>query len=161
MHGIVFVTPFDADTRMVDRITGKLGFGHVALACGEIDRHGRPIVIDSSIAAGGVFRRPLKLVLRGAEFSVVEIDGIEEAYAHAATRIGEPYHFGSLLGRAPREGCSTCSHLVWTCLSPELREKVTPWRAGWCVSPNDLFRGLSEGAGSAESVGATAEPEGS
>ena len=144
-YGVILIAPFDADTRMVDRVTGRLGFGHVALACGETDRQGRPIAIDSSVSAGGVFRRPLRLILREASFRIAEIEGIEEAYALAASRIGEPYHFGSLLGRAPREGCSTCSHLVWTCLPPALREQVKPWRKGWCVSPNDLARALLEG----------------
>lgn len=144
VRGIVLVAPFDIDTAAVDRVTGGRGYGHAGLFVGEVDRTGRPVAIDSSITAGGVFRRLLADIVRDVRFVVVPVDCVERAYERAATRVGEPYHRGALLGQAPREGCSTCSHLVWSCLDRRDRARVTPWRKGWSVSPNDLHRAFAQ-----------------
>jgi hypothetical protein len=140
MLGIVCIAPFDLDTRAVDRVTGGLGFGHVAIAGGEVDRHGRSLVVDSSTVTGGVFRRPLMDVLHGATFRVLSIAECEGCYARAVERIGEPYDFRALVGFRPRDTHWTCSGLVCACLSALERHRVKPWRKGWSVAPNDLVR---------------------
>lgn len=142
-RGIVLVEPFDLDTAAVDRVTGGHGYGHAAIFLGEVDRDGRPVAIDSSIAAGGVFRRLLSAIVRHVAFVVLPVAGVERAYARAAARVGEPYDTRALWGWAPRDGCATCSHLVWSCLDRRPRARVRPWREGWSVSPNCLFRAFA------------------
>ena len=140
MFGIVLVAPFDLDTRAVDRVTGGLGYGHVALAAGETDEFGRTIVVDASTVTRCVSRRPLLDVTRRVPFRVISIDETEATYERALERLGEPYDFRALVGFKPRLGHWTCSGLVHHCLPEALRAKVKPWRRGWSVAPNDLVR---------------------
>jgi hypothetical protein len=138
--GIVCIAPFDRDTRAVDWATGRLGYGHVALAGGETDDFGRTLVVDSSTVTGGVYRRPLLDVVRRSRFRVLELEDCAGCYGRALEHLGEPYDFRALVGFRPRAGYWTCSGLVHACLPGQLRVRVKPWRAGWSVAPNDIVR---------------------
>ena len=142
MLGIVLVAPFDRDTRAVDRVTGGRGYGHVAIAGGELDEDGRILVVDASTLTKCVSRRPLRDVLWGARFRVLPVPAAEDVYARALERLGEPYDFRALVGFRPRPGYWTCSGLAHACLETAERTKVRPWRKGWSVAPNDLARAL-------------------
>jgi len=140
MWGIVCFAPFDLDTRAVDRVTGGLGYGHVALAGGETDDYGRTLVIDASTVTRCVSRRPLLEVSHRVPFRVLPLEDCRDCYERAVEHLGEPYDLRQLVGFRPRPGRWTCSGLVYECLATEARARVRPWRKGWSVAPNDLVR---------------------
>jgi hypothetical protein len=138
---IVFVRPFDADTKAVDLATGRWGFGHVALFGCELDEFRQPLVVDAAIAYG-VVRRRLVDMARGAGYTFFLLPkGVGlAAYTLAAERLGQPYHYGGLFGRAPgQDDRATCSGLVYDCLPPGIRAGIKFRRH---PSPNDLARSL-------------------
>lgn len=137
--GIILVSPYDADTRFINRLTGNLGYGHAALACHRYDAFDRPLAIDASFATGKIDERILRRVTRGRRWVLLHVDGIEDAYDRALARVGQPYNNWGLLGRHRPGESATCSQLVYECLPEELRSTVPCWRRGWC-SPNDLWR---------------------
>lgn len=146
MRGMLLVAPFDADTAAVDRLTGRAGWGHVALVADERDDDGRLVAIDASMQRGCVQPRPLYEITRGARWCLVSLgEGLEHTYRGATARIGQPYNYRGLLGFQRPGVAATCSQLVYECLPPSLQRRVQPWRPGW-VSPNCLARGLGKGS---------------
>lgn len=143
-HAILFVTPFDADTKAVDLATGRHGFGHVALWNSTFERT-RPMVLDSSIAEGVKFR-PLEAMTRGAPYYRLDLDDALGAwiFARAVRCIGKPYDYrGLFLGRRT-DAAFTCSGLVCCALPVQLEQRcrrLAAERPGpSTVSPNDLAR---------------------
>lgn len=150
MRGLILVTPYDADTRAINLVTGRHGFGHAALACSEYDAFDRPLAIDASFATGKIQRRIVRRVTRGRPWILLPIPNIEDVYARALERVGQPYNNWGLLGRQRPGKAATCSQLVYECLNePDL---VPCWRKGWC-SPNDLYRAFGGERGRCEGGG--------
>src|SRR5688500_16152808 len=76
---LLFVTPYDADTRLVNLTTGRHGYGHVSIWGGHVCEGlscipGEPMVFDSGIGYGVGFR-PLSVATGGAPFHEFKIDG--------------------------------------------------------------------------------------
>lgn len=140
MHAIIFVTPFDADTRQVNARTGRYGFGHVAIWGGDVSDND-PIVIDSSIGAGVTMRR-LRDCTRGAPTSTLFLDAElgKWVYCRAMGCIGAPYDYGGLILSRSRDDAFTCSGLVACALPLQLAVRCRPRRGP--TSPNDVARGL-------------------
>lgn len=141
-HAILFVTPFDADTRMVNRFTGRHGYGHVALFSG-IYEGDTAIVLDSSMTEGCVGFRPLLDMTRGVPYHSMWIDDqLGNFMLKRAMRcLGSPYDFGGLFRARARDDAFTCSGLIRCALPQHLVEQCRPTgRFGF--SPNDLARGL-------------------
>lgn len=140
-YAILFVTPFDADTWLVNRATGRHGFGHVALWGGQIER-AQPIVLDASTTLKRVDFRPLPEMTRGAPYYMFPLD-LELGrwiFTRALRCVGKPYdHRGLFLGRRT-DAAFTCSGLVCCALPAQLERQCRP--PSGPVSPNDLARGL-------------------
>ena len=140
-HAILFVTPFDADTSAVNLATGRHGFGHVALWAGTVENM-QPIVLDSSIAEGGVRFRPLREMTRDVPHVTLWLDDELGAwiFRRAMACIGAPYDYKGLFSGTVRPDAFTCSGLVCCALPVQLERRCRPKRGP--VSPNDLARGL-------------------
>lgn len=141
VRGILLFLPYDLDTRAVNKATGSRGYGHVAIANGECDGAGRALAIDSSLGRG-VFRRPIEMICSGAPWHVVPVPWreLDVAYEAAASKIGSSYNFAGLAGYRSASRW-TCSQLVFECLPPRLRERVSPC-GPWPISPNCIARCL-------------------
>ena len=141
-HALLFVTPFDPDTKWVDRLTGSYGYGHVALWNGTYTGD-VPIVLDSSVKMGGVFLRPLSEMTGGVPYRSLRLDNAlgRWVYSRAMRCLGANYDYGGLVSRASRDGLYTCSGLVASCLPRHISDRCRHrWRP---ISPNDLARGLN------------------
>lgn len=139
-HAILFVTPFDADTRGVNLGTGRHGFGHVAL-WPKLVEGGEPIVLDSSIGNGVGFR-PMMEMTRGAPFSTLWLDDAmgDWIFRRALRCCGFPYDYAGLFRGRKSDVAFTCSGLVCCSLPIHLEQRCRPDYGP--VSPNDLARGL-------------------
>lgn len=141
-HAIVFVTPFDADTSLVNRLTGRHGYGHVALWSGIYDPHGQPLVLDASIALEQVAFRPLDAMALGAPYELFALDDMlgEWMFNRAVRCVGRPYDYHGLVRSRVTDAAFTCSGLICCALPVQLERRCRP--RGRPVSPNDLARGL-------------------
>lgn len=129
---LVFVTPYDADTRLVNRMTGSYGYGHVAIWAGHSE-DGQPVVFDAGIGYGVGFR-PFAVACPGP-VRTCELDEhlSRWLWSRALQYNGCSYDYrGLLVKRRPTEAF-TCSGLVAACLPEHMRCEL-PGR----VSPNDL-----------------------
>lgn len=132
---LLFVTPYDVDTRLVNLATGRYGYGHVSIWAGHLSQD-EPIVLDSGIGYGVGFR-PLSIATGRAPFHEIQLDETLSSWIwrRALARIGCEYDYAGLVrSRRPTE-CYTCSGLVACCLPEHIREAL-PER----VSPNDLAK---------------------
>lgn len=136
---LLFVTPFDSDTRAVDLATGRYGYGHVALWGGQLARDHEPIVLDAAIDAGVTMRR-LRAMTRGAPYRRAELDDDLGCFIfqRACAQIGRPYDFAGLARRRLRSDRFTCSGLIAACLPQHLRDRIEVRRRP--IAPNDLAR---------------------
>ena len=134
---LLFVTPFDSDTRAVDLATGRYGYGHVAIWGGQMTRDHEPIVLDAAIDVGVTMRR-LRAMTRGAPFRHVALDEALGCFIfeRAAALVGRPYDFVGLAKRRLRSDRFTCSGLVAACMPHHLRARLEPKRRP--IAPNDL-----------------------
>lgn len=142
-HALLFVTPFDADTWMVDRTTGAHGFGHVAIYSGIIERQ-QPMVLDASLTTGDVGFRPLAAMTRGAPYYKHELDDALGAWVfeRALRCVGKPYDRAGLVRARRNDDAFTCSGLVCCALPVQLEQRCRELAARnrGPVSPNDLAR---------------------
>lgn len=140
-HAILFVTPFDLDTRGVDFATGRHGFGHVALWSGIVER-AQPIVLDASMTTGDVRFRPLSAMTRGAPYYRHELDPVMGAwiFKRALRCVGKPYDTAGLFRGRRNDAAFTCSGLVCCALPLQLeqRARAVADRMRRPVSPNAL-----------------------
>ena len=141
-HAILFVRPFDADTKAVDLGTGRHGFGHVALWAGDI-HNDQPIVLDSSIGNGVGFR-PLREMTRGVPYVALYLDDAlgRRIFDRALGCIGAPYHYGGLFSSTPSVDAYTCSGLVACALPHHLAVRCREIAGRFPVSPNAIAKGL-------------------
>lgn len=142
VRGILLFAPYDLDTHAVNRLSGRGGYGHVAIANGESDALGRALAIDSSLGRG-VFRRPIEMIADGRPgwhiITIGHLD-LDDAYEAAMQRIGSPYNYSGLLGRSSVKSW-TCSQLIYDCLPTRVRECVRSC-GPWPLSPNCIARCL-------------------
>jgi hypothetical protein len=131
---LVFVSPYDADTRLVDRATGSYGYGHVAMWAGHVS-NGEPMVFDAGIGYGVGFR-PYSIACAAPTRSYELDEHLSRwVWRRALQYDGCTYDYkGLVLGRRPIDAF-TCSGLVAACLPEHMRCEL-PGR----VSPNDLAR---------------------
>lgn len=141
-HAILFVRPFDADTRAVSFVCGAWGFGHVALWAGDTDGT-QPLVLDSSIGNGVGFR-PLREMTRGVPYVTRWLDDDFGArlFARALRCIGAPYHYRGLFSAEPSADAFTCSGLIACALPHHLADRCRKIAGRMPVSPNAVARGL-------------------
>jgi hypothetical protein len=148
---LLFVTPYDADTRLVNLTTGRHGYGHVSIWAGHVcseagcssrvsgsaeGEPGEPMVFDSGIGYGVGFR-PLSVATGGAPFRELKLDATLGRWIwHRATSCsGCEYDYAGLVRSRRPTKSYTCSGLVASCLPEHIRCEL-PGR----VSPNDLAR---------------------
>lgn len=142
-HAILFVRPFDADTKAVNLGTGGHGFGHVALWGGDVQGD-QPIVLDASMTERCVAFRPLHQMTRGVPYVALYLDDRlgERIFARALECIDAPYNFGGLFRHAPRDDAFTCSGLVCRALPAHLAERCRAQAGLFPVSPNAIARAM-------------------
>lgn len=131
---LVFVAPYDSDTRIVNLATGRYGYDHVALWGGHM-KSGEPMLLDAGIGWGVGFR-PQSLCAPGRSRST-EL-GRELScwiWRRAMAEVGCAYDYVGLVRSRRPCGRYTCSGLVAACLPEHMRIEL-PGR----VSPNDLAR---------------------
>lgn len=123
-YAIIFVTPFDADTKAVDLATGLHGYGHVALWGGDMHGH-EPVILDSSMTEGCVAMRPLHEMTRDKPFFALHIDDALGSlmYRRAVECVGAPYHYRGLFSTEIRNDAFTCSGLVCCALPLHIAER--------------------------------------
>lgn len=140
-HAILFVTPFDDDTAVVNRVTGRWGYGHVALWSGIIER-GHPMVLDASTVLGKVSFRPLTHMTRGAPYATLPLGPeLGQWMLRRAVRcIGAKYDTGGLFLSRKRDDAYTCSGLICCALPMQIAARCQP--SVGPVSPNDIARAL-------------------
>lgn len=138
-YAIVFVTPFDLDTKAVDLATGRHGYGHVALWAGHMTKDDEPIVLDSAIGLGVSFRT-LSQMSRGVpcrKKMLSESLG-QWVFNRAVQCVGCEYDYGGLMRRRVSEDSYTCSGLICCSLPEHIQRAARP--AGRPIAPNDLAR---------------------
>lgn len=145
-HAILFVTPFDADTKAVDVATGSHGYGHVALWGGDTHGHA-PVVLDASMTEGRVAMRPLQQMTRGKPFFALHVDDALGTllYRRAIECIGAPYNYRGLFSTEVRTDAFTCSGLVCCALPLHLAERCREVARSLrfkAVSPNAIAMAL-------------------
>ncbi len=131
---LVFVAPYDGDTHIVNFMTGRYGYGHVALWAGHMQSH-QPMLLDSGIGYGVGFRSA-NVATGGAQTRTVDLDVSLSRWVwrRALSFVGCEYDYvGLVRGRQCEK--FTCSGLVATCLPAHMRFELPPK-----VSPNDLAR---------------------
>lgn len=140
-HAILFVTPFDLDTRAVNFGTGGHGYGHVALWSGIVER-ARPIILDASLTTGEVGFRPLAAMTRGAAYHRYDLDDLmgDWIFERALRCVGKPYDTAGLFRGRRSDAAFTCSGLVCCALPLQLeqRARAIADRMRRPVSPNAL-----------------------
>ncbi len=141
-HAIVFVTPTDADTTLVDIGTGRHGYGHVALWSG-IYSNAEPIVLDSSMVRSCVSFRPLEEVTCGMPYVTWPLDERlgEYMFRRAMRCVGKPYDYAGLIKTRVSDDAFTCSGLVCRAMPAQLDRqcrKVASTLTFKTVSPNAI-----------------------
>lgn len=131
---LLFVPPYDADTRLVDRLTGRHGYGHVAIWGGQTSE-GEPVVFDAGIGYGVGFR-PLSVAC-GKLFRELRLtDPLGEwIWSRALAHVGGGYDYAGLVRSRAQTTRFTCSGLVASCMPAHMRAELP----GRC-SPNDIAR---------------------
>lgn len=132
---LLFVRATDAVGVMIDRGSGGLGFGHVAICLGEETAHGQRLVVDCQPAYGAV-----RVVCPPWEVAEYELAGARGRWARDAVelRMGLPY---ALRG----DGAVSCATLAYLALPPDLRlrvDAVGPTGTTRVLTPNQIARGL-------------------
>lgn len=138
---LLFVTPYDADTRLVDLATGRHGYGHVAIWGGHVGSRtpqfpdGEPVVFDAGIGYGVGFRA--LSIACPAPFRELKLDQHlgRWIWRRAVACAGSEYDYAGLIRGRKTTDRFTCSGLV-ACALPEHMRSALPKR----VSPNDLAR---------------------
>jgi hypothetical protein len=132
---LLFVPPYDADTRLVDLATGRHGYGHVAIWGGLSDADG-PVVFDAGIGYGVGFRS-LTIATSGRSFFERRLDEHlgRWVWNRAVACAGCEYDYAGLVRSRRSMGRYTCSGLVASCMPEHIRADLP----GRC-SPNDLAR---------------------
>lgn len=130
--------------RTVDTQTGRRGFSHVVVDCGEVDQDGRRLVYDCFPREGvrrvvlseryGTCRGQLR---KRVQVTLPEADGDRMRGAMAAL-VGAPYDVAATID--PRRRGLVCSRLVMRGLSEDLAARVRPHTPRHPISPNDLAR---------------------
>lgn len=140
-HAILFVTPFDADTAAVNRLTGGHGFGHVALWNGLRDGD-TPIVLDSSMTHKCVSFRRLPEMTQGVPYHSHELptDLGRWMFDRALSCLGKPYDFAGLFRKRRNDDAFTCSGLVCCALPAHLERHCRSLAGSLPVSPNAIAR---------------------
>lgn len=138
---LLFVTPYDADTRLVDLATGRYGYGHVSIWGGHVAAptaafpDGEPMVFDAGIGYGVGFR-PISVACPST-FRKLELDRHlgRWVWRRALACAGSMYDYVGLVRGRRAQTKYTCSGLV-ACSLPEHIRMELPAR----VSPNDIAR---------------------
>ncbi len=132
---LIFVTPYDSDTRLVNLATGRHGYGHVAIWAGHEDQAGEPVVFDAGIGYGVGFR-PFSVACPSSTRSVKLDEHLGRwVWTRALRCAGLEYDYVGLVRGRRATHAFTCSGLVACALPPHMRNEL-PDR----VSPNDLAR---------------------
>lgn len=137
---LLVVTGPYAGSRLIDQLTGGLGFSHVAVDACEVDAAGVPLVIDCRPGMG-VSRRPLSEATEGRGVVRARLPLVEgrELYGCLRGRVGLGFDGVGLVRSTAIGGGLVCSGLVWECLPARLRARI-PAPADRPVAPNDFAR---------------------
>jgi hypothetical protein len=130
-------------SRMASYAGGSTGVSHVTVDLGEVDKHGRRLMVDC-MPNRGVVRVP-RNKYGAREYATVILsgkDGRETAGAIRAS-VGLPYDSLAMISGLIDPDLMTCSTLVFHALPENLKEKVRGKRAkgqiGVAVTPSQLL----------------------
>lgn len=129
------VPPRDFVSRMVDRSTGGLGFGHMVIHMHEMTADGVALVVDCQPGQGALRVAASFYLHRQPRQIALNADQSRWAYDAVTVRLGQPY---DLRGD---DGVS-CATMAYRALPPELRAWVDRTEprgvAGRIISPNRI-----------------------
>lgn len=129
---LIFV-PRNIISRMIDDATGRYGYSHVAIDCGEVDQPtGMRVMIESTVHA--VVHRSFQNEYGPRPYvrirlSAAGIDG--EAFCTCVrTKLGEPYDNAEALtwGEVDDPAKQVCSDLATVCLPYSIRAEIADQR---------------------------------
>jgi hypothetical protein len=149
---LLLYVPRNPIGRTIDDLTGRYGYSHLAIDCGEVDLPtGRRVMIESTVAPGVHYafleeygQRPYARVpLRNTGMD------IEAFCACVHAKVGD--HFDDLevisLGMLDNPARQICSDLATVCLPEEMREEIARYHHKAVVHPLAAVKDERQGPG--------------
>ena len=142
---LLLFVPRNEISRMVNTLTGRYGYSHLAVDCGEIDEPtNRRVMIEVTVEAGVHYsfqdeygRRPfVRIPLRKAG---IDVQGFCQCI-HA--RVGEKFDDleAVTLGLLDNPARQICSDLATVCLPEEMREEIARCHRQAVIHPLSVAR---------------------
>lgn len=149
---LLLFVPRNEVSRTINSLTGRYGYSHLAVDCGEVDVHtGRRVMIEATMGFGVHYafqdeygKRPfVRLPLRDVGVDV-------EAFCDCVHgKVGE--RFDNLeaitLGILDNPARQICSDLATVCLPQEMREKIARFHKRAVLHPLSVARDQIRGTG--------------
>jgi hypothetical protein len=138
--GLLLFVPRSLKSRLIDELSGRYGYSHVAVDCGEIDLPtGKPVMTESmtGVPVRRVFQE--RYGPRPYVYLPLERLGIDTAaFVQAVqSRLGEPYDYMEALtwGAIDDPARQVCSNLATDCLPAELRQRFAALQHAGLLPP--------------------------
>jgi hypothetical protein len=149
---ILLFVPRNEIGRTISNLTGRYGYSHLAIDCGEIDEPtGRPVMIEATMGQGVHYafqdeygQRPfVRVPLRNTGMDV------EQFCECVHSRIGEKFDDleAITLGILDNPARQICSDLATVCLPDEMREEIVRCHRKAVIHPLSAVRDEKLGSG--------------
>jgi hypothetical protein len=136
----------------IDDLTGRYGYSHLAVDCGEVDvRSGKRVMIEATVPLGVHYafqeeygQRPfVRIPLQNAGMD------IHQFCACVRSKVGEKFDNLEVitLGILDNPARQLCSDVATICLPEEMREKIARYHKGRVLHPLSATRDELHGAG--------------
>lgn len=149
---VLLFVPRNEVSRTINNLTGKYGYSHMAIDCGEVDKpSGRRVMIEATVHAGVHYafqdeygKRPfVRLPLRKAG---VDVQTFCECI-HA--KVGEKFDDleAITVGILDNPARQICSDLATVCLPEEMREEIARYHRKAVIHPLSAVKDEQPGPG--------------
>jgi hypothetical protein len=147
---LIFV-PRNEVSRTINDLTGRYGYSHLAIDCGEVDASGRRVMIEATVSAGVHYSfqdaygpRPfVRLPLRKAGLDVHKF--CECVHTHVGEKFDDLEAL--TLGILDNPARQICSDLVTVCLPQEMREEIARYHRKAVIHPLSAVKDEIPGPG--------------